>query len=612
MLRYVTVFFLILTTISAQGHKFALIVNPEIDGVEISESLSEVISKINMNKEIDFTIISGNITKSGKSSELNNAFNIFNQLEKKVHIIPGSNDTKFSVDGGMIFRELWEDDRFSFAVDSTLYIGFNSTVYYNSNQSHVAVETLSWLAEELSEAGKDRNIIIISNNPLNESTDNYATLLNILKEFNVSLCLFDNGPFGKSSKTNGIQHYTGIPIDYSSKKKGGFTLITNHENKITIKNKRIGKNAKIDLIIDTKLKPHVKEISTPKFENVATLILWQKDLGYTNLVPPVVYNKKIFTVDRSGLVTALNSKGKTLWEYDVFGDVVSKPTAADGLLAVATTQGDLNTIEIKSGESIQTIGFDEALTAPLLVFDYKGNKPRMIPKTTKSNSAIVVATDKGKVYCLDLETLEELWVNNDAKDAVISQPIFVDNKILFTSQDNTLYCVDAREGWMLWKWQPGGKGEKSITASSLVVNKTNIFLPCTNGNVYAIDIKLGKQNWVSKNRRAWETIAISKDLKKLYVKGTKDNLHILSVSNGKLIKTVGMKYGHDRLHSNPYPDEKVIFVTAENSLLYRINNKYSYKTIIKMLPAPLHPVVPVKDSEYILSDYDGKLIYFKF
>lgn len=285
-------------------------------------------------------------------------------------------------------------------------------------------------------------------------------------------------------------------------------------------------------------------------------------------------------------------------------------TAADGFLSAATAQGDLSTIEIRNGDPLQTIGFGEVISTNLISINYSGNRRLMIPKSSNSNAAVVFGTATGNFFCMDMETLEEIWKNNSSTNAILGTPVVSNNKIIFFSTIGDIYCVDARDGILIWKYSNKNTFDISKEFTPVTDGKT-VFFNDVRGNTFALDINLGKLMWI-KNHNSGQSIGISKDLSNLYIKSRKDIFHIINSSNGKIIKSIGINYGEDHSISSPVQLGEFIFVPAENGKIYRVNNKYNYKTILNLGTAPVISLQIVDENKLLATNVNGRIVLFTY
>ena len=599
-------------TITAQ-HKFAWISDMQIGRSDsASTDLEQIVKQINSLDDISFIIATGGITAKAKNSEFDRAKDILDELEKPLLIIPGNNDTKQSNSSGSKFIEIWDDDKFIYKKENTIYIGMNSAIPLN-NGGHFRPEDINWLRDELSRIDSSKEIIFVSHHPMNSEIDNWFKVTNLLRKKNIKLLL--NGHWNKNKKIN----FNGIPAVTARSTFGqGFVIVENQKEKIdffevekdTIPN-FLWEVSKTDSLA-------IPQIDSTQFINNSVKVLFKKNIKTTLVAQPLFWKEKIYIADYTGLVSCYNMKGRLLWDYDTFGDITGKPSIVGNKFIVSTVQGELTILDAQNGDQIETIGFDEYLIAPPVIFNYKGAKNLIIPKQTKSNSAVIIASASGKIYCYDLETLQELWTNNDATDMIELAPIVIRNQIVFGSWDNHLYSIDASDGTTIWKWHKPGLNKTEVSklfssspaACKPVTDGKILYLTTPDKMVYAIDVRLGTTKWKRKNYNALESIGISKNKKRLYIKSKKNKFHIISARNGKLIKTVNVNYGNDSMPTTPIEWNGKIVFSSENGYVYRVNKKLRYKSILFLGTARVHSIQVIDDKRLMVSNMDGEIVIF--
>ena len=313
----------------------------------------------------------------------------------------------------------------------------------------------------------------------------------------------------------------------------------------------------------------------------------------------------------SGLLTCLDTLGNVLWEYDAFGNIVSKPAAKDGIIAVATAQGDLATLNAETGEQLQTIGFDDALTSQLTIIDYTGNKRLMVPKRTNSKAAVIVGTATGKLYCYDLETLEQIWVNDEAQGMIEIEPLHYDFKLIYGSWDTNLYCIDDRTGTLIWKWSNTKSFYYSPAACKPVTNGNDVFIATPDKHVYSIDLMLGRTEWKTDKFNAWESIGISEKGHRIYVKGTKDEFHIASARTNNWVKQMNLKFGLDTMPVTPIEVNGKVYFGTKNGYVYEVDEKFKAHKLLFMGHARIHTIQHFKENIFAVSNMDGRIVVFK-
>ena len=611
-MRKFVLFFLLLFSISTLSQeKFAWITDTQIGFKGADADLKEVVGLINSLDEIKFVVATGNITEKGLNTELEDANSILGELKKPLYIISGNNDTKWSESGCTKFIELWDDDKFIHRSGNTIYIGLSSAIKMKGGGGHFTPEDLQWINDELSEIDSTNEIVFLTHHPLDDKIDNWYEATNLLKKQNIKAILHGHGNNNKILSYNGIPAAMGRSTLGKNKKSYSFTLVENSDDVLVFYEVAedtlpkywgtIHKNKKIDI-------PFYKP---PQFSNNGAEIIWQKNINVSLSAEPIYWDDKVYAVDYSGLLTCFDSSGTTLWDYDMFGDVISKPAIFEGMIAIATLQGDLIILNAKSGEQIQTIGFDETIIAPLKIFNYTGPQNLLMPKYTKSNAAIIISTSEGKVICYDLETLQEHWVNNDAKGMIESEPLLIGNKLIYGSWDGHLYCIDNKRGNTIWKWSSSKSFYNSPAACAPVTDSKNIYLTTPEKKLFAIDLRQGVTIWQKKNYNGWESIGISKDKRKLFVKSYKNHFHIVSTITSNWMKDINIKFGLDNMPTTPIEWNSNIIFGAQNGNVYLIDKNKKYKSLLFLGDARVHSVQQIGYNKFLASNMDGQIVVFK-
>jgi len=609
MLRILFTLLLFSITINAQ-HKFAWITDTHIGYDSADVELEQIVKQINSFDDISFILATGDITEKSKNSEFDRAKEILDELDKPLLIIPGNHDTKWSNSGGSKFIEIWDDDKFIYKKKNSVYIGMNSAIPLRGGGGHFRPEDISWLKDELSRIDSSKEIIFATHHPIDSDIDNWFKVTNLLRNHNIKAVLNGHGHRTEKNICNGIPAIMARSTLSKKRESYGFVIVENLKD--TLKFYEVEKDTIPNywgeiIKTDTLSIPQIDSLQLIK-NNVK--IFFQKDIKTTVVAPPLYWKDKIYVADYTGLVSCYNLNGRLIWDYDTFGDITGKPSIVGNKFIVSTVQGELTILEAKNGEQIETIGFDEYLIAPPVIYNHKGTKNLIIPKQTKSNSAVIIASASGKIYCYDLETLQELWTNDEASDMIETAPMVIGNQIIFGSWDTHLYSIDANSGTTIWKWQKNESFYYSPAACKPVTDGKYLYLTTPDKMVYAVDLRLGTTKWRQKNYNAWESIGISKNKKRLYIKSVEDKFHIISARNGKPIRKVNVNYGVDTMPITPIEwNDKIIF-SSKNGYIYRINKKLYYKSILFLGSARVHSVQVIDENRLMASNMDGKIVIF--
>ena len=606
--------FLILSfPLNAQNFQFGWLTDIHIGYTDANEDLKSVVQKINQNPNIKFVIASGDIAEKGKNEELEIAKSILDELNKPYYIIPGNHDTKWSESGTTKFAELWNDDKFSFKQGNSLFIGLNSGIPWRGGGGHFTPEDIKWLKEELE--SHDFNELFFSvHHPLDEDIDNWYKVANILNDYPTKLVMVGHGHENVLKNFNGLPGAMSRATISKSKLSYGFTLVSNETDSIKFYEVDSSSVAKYWGAFNKR--DTLKSIDVDSAETIIYdgQIVSDFSINETMVAPAEYWKGLIITASKSGLVSCYDTLGNLKWDFDVFGNVFSKPAITDsGIVLVGTLQGDLYSIDINSGDQIQSIGFGNSITAKLIVIDYKGDKNLMIPKNTDDNQAVIVGLANGEVHCFDVETLQELWKNNSAKGMIETEPLFYNDRIYFGSWDGNFYCIDAKKGWLIWKWNETKNFYYSPAAVKPVTDGKNIFLTTPDKIVYKLELNLGKTVWKNDDLDVWESIGITEDNKTLLLKGINGNFYTLSASNGRSSLTYKIGYGLD---TNPIEITSTknlgLFATKEGNV-YRVDlDQKKYKKLLFLGNARPHSIKLLNSDKYLFSNMDGRIVIFKY
>lgn len=588
---------------SAQPFKFGWITDLHIGAKNADADLQAVVQDINTKKGIAFVIATGDITEKGKADDLKNAIQILDKLSVPYYIIPGNHDTKWSESGGQVFSNLWKDDKFKFEYEKTVLIGLNSGIVWRGGGGHFTPEDLRWLDSLLSTIPPTKEILFFTHHQLDKEVDNWFKVTNLLAKKNVKEIFVGHGHANRIYNFNGLPGVMSRSTLTAKGKSWGYTLVDDQidslfflevtKDSLIKKWNAVGKENLIDYI----------NVDSTEFENYSANILWQKDLKTTLAAPVTIYENKVVAVTKRGTVFCFDVTGKQLWKSDLGASIFSKPAVLKDQVIVGTMKGDLFTINLLNGNVIQVIGIDEAITSPVstMEIDYEGEK----------SFALIFGTASGKIYSYELFRLNLLWSNASAAGMIESKPLLLKDKIIFGSWDTHLYCIDAATGLLNWKWNGNPVFNYSPAASPLVTDEKNVFFATPDKAITAVDLLLGKTSWKKTDFDAWESIGISNDMKSLYVKSQNDKLHIISSVNGKLQKTIDLKFGLDTGPIQPIEVDGNIFFGGKNGTVYSIDPKYNFSSLFFMGTARMHSLQMLDEHHIAASNMDGKIILFK-
>lgn len=596
----VILFIAFTTSMIAQQVKFALLYNPSVSDIKSSAVIDSAANFINRNNEINFTVIAGNLTKNGSVKETEVFNNTVSKILKPVFILHGLNDVRDA--NNLKILEDISNEKFSYKLNNNSLIGV-SPVIPLTKLNHFGVENLEWFSSVLDTIKIGESFIFISPVDLEKNVDNWETLFSLFDKKIPQLII--NSGEEKTSLRN-FKGYSMLDVASTALTKAklpNFTIVGLSKDSINI----FDSAGNLIAAIDKTILLEKDSIGVPSVEAINADILMQTELNSTMITSASYWKGHIYTSDESGLITCLDSTGNVLWDYDAGGTIYGKPVLADGMFSFATFQGDVTSISTITGEQIQSIGFEETITTDLHLINYEGKKELMIPKLNESNSAVVFGTADGKVFCYDLETLQQYWVNNDAGGTIYGKPIYAQNKILFTSRDGYIYCIDARDGLLIWRWKE--KADTDLSGSPIYSNDKSVFVVSQDGIVYSINLLLGRLEWKVDKFNGSSNFGISNDNSTLYIFGKNNSFYIIDAVKGRIVKEIKSAGTFYESLDHPVNYNGNIFFGAEGTI-FKLNDKFLPEKIIFTGKAPMHPLINISQNKFLSSNIDGRIIIF--
>ncbi len=585
-MRKINFFLLAIAILAAQGLaqneiKFAWFANPKLDSAG-----SDFIAELNAleTEGAAFVLLTGKIT-SGK--------NIFTSLKKAidrvdfpVKVLPTNSDLS-DFETSASFYDNFEEKRFLLKKGNSLFIGLSSQNAFAPEVGLFAREDLLWLEDELQSLPDSLQVFLFTDFQPSEIV-NFYEFERLLKNDFFETVFLPEKPKGISTK-----YYFIYPNGENAEAK---CFLTSRSISVRFEGgKEFVQHFKKPVARQVEPKVELFSLNDEKLKE-----LWRQSVSSSLFAKALIYKGRIYTAQNDGLLSCFERDGSLLWDYDLFGDVKFAPVAMDGYVIAATLQGDLILLNALSGDALQTIGFENAITSPLLVFEYKWEVNTMSPKTSGSKAAVVFGSADGVLRCYDAETLEKIWETKVGNFA-LSNPLYQSGNQIFTVAGKSLLAFDKKNGALLWRKR---FAEKPV--GEIAVGRADIFV-IAERKIYSIDGKLGNENWVVKKVTP-RKISLSRNRKTLYVINTKGNLVLLESYSGKFKKSFPLKLKGKRYEI--FALGKTLFVAGREKV-YRINKRGRYTEILAS-KIPLSSATPFGKKEILFANINGDVILCRY
>jgi outer membrane protein assembly factor BamB len=586
----------------AQEGNFALITEPQIGVHNNAANLIDAVEDINKRQDVSYVVVLGNITASGKFDEFLWAQEILDILTVPYSIVGGEKDYLLSEGNGSEISLLWSNDKNIFNNKSYSLVCINSILPEFPGKKFIDMETLSSFNKKISQFQSDR-IITFSFYPIISADNSYDFFEPLLSK---KIFAF----VSKGDKTGNYKStYEGL---YLNRKDGwGYLLASTKKDSMVIKkilSDEIKKKAKPEIVRTIFTKPFILESTKPvKFVQPGSVI-WSVNTDKIIRESSVYRSGWIFTSFKNGLVNCLDGNGNERWSFESNKRINISPLVDNDKLVVASDDGDIITVDAKTGDPFQIIGIGEKISSgvSIIEIDEAGNKTK----------AVVVGSEYGNLYCYDLLTLDPIWtqqlssIGEDIR--IVSGVAHSNNKIFFQDNQGSLYCLSATNGMLIWNiqaskggWKSGLKNSGLRQRDNLIVRNNNLYLIDVSGNLFCVDALLGTSKWNINNIYATGEIVVNGQ-NEFILPTTKNKIAFVSTKLGKVTSEIELPI--------PTKDESIsdllvlgdkIIVGFSDGWVYEIKAKQTVEKFFRSSYAPIISLTEV-DGNCLVTNYDGK------
>ena len=569
-----------------------------------TEDLLRSVAQINATENIDFVLVTGDITEEGDRACLEKVKSCLDLLKVKYYVALGNHETKWSDSGCTAFGEVFGYERFEFEHKGFLFLGFNSGPLMRMAYGHVVPQDIRWMTETMEKAGKDKPVMLVTHYPMKDGdVDNWYEVTDAVRPYNVRMFI------GGHYHSNRNQRYDGIPgilmrsnlRDKDGKQGYGVYEVT--EDSIKVYCQRVGeqpvqwaefsltesyydRNGKADKYPDFSVN---KEFSKVKEQ-------WIVQTGVGIYCSPAVEGDKVFVGDDMGYLTAYTLKnGKKLWNFQSGKRIIGTPAVSEGIVVFGSADRNIYGLNAMNGQ---------------LLWKVEAKEPVIGAVTIDSGIAYVGASDH-TFRAIDIHTGKVVWSYDKVKGYIETKPLIADNKVIFGAWDNTLYALDKTNGKELWKWTGGlTRMHYSPAAVWPVASNGKVFIADPQRAMTAVDIQSGETVWRTFRSQVRETIGLSEDGERVYSKTMNDSIVCYSTltDTPEQVWASNVGFGYEHAPSMPLEKEGVVYGSTKEGLLFALEAKTG-KVIWKhkIGNSLINTVVPLSKKEVLFTATSGEV-----
>ena len=574
-----------------------------------TEDLLRSVAQINATEGIDFVLVTGDITEEGDRASMEKVKSCLDLLKVKYYVALGNHETKWSDSGCTAFGEIFGSERFEFEHKGFLFLGFNSGPLMRMAYGHVVPQDIRWMTERMEQAGKDKPVMLVTHYPMKDGdVDNWYEVTDAVRSYNIRLFI------GGHYHANRNERYDGIPgilmrsnlRDKDGKQGYGIYEVTS--DSIKVFTQRIGEPAKQWASFSLTEQYYDRQGKAEKYPDFSVnqeyskaKEQWVVQTGVGIYCSPAVEKDKVFVGDDLGCLTAYALKnGKKLWSFASGKRIVGTPAVSEGIVVFGSADRNIYGLNAADGS---------------LRWKVEAAEPVLGAVTIHEGIAYVGASDK-TFRAIDIQTGKVVWSYNQVKGYIETKPLVVDDKVIFSAWDNTLYALEKATGKEVWKWT-GGLTRMHFSPAAVwpVASNGKVFIADPQRAMTAVNLQNGETVWRTFRSQVRETIGLSEDGERVYSKTMNDSIVCYSTltDTPEQVWASNVGFGYEHAPSMPLEKDGVVYGSTKEGLLFALEAKTG-KIIWKhkIGNSLINTVLPLNGREVLFTATSGEVGIIKW
>ncbi|MDB5229951.1 MAG: metallophosphoesterase [Chitinophagaceae bacterium] len=566
------------------------------------EDLRRTVKDVNAMNDVDFVVITGDITELGTNEQLKLAKQLLDSFNKPWYIIPGNHDAGWSESGGDAFAQTFGNDKFVFDHDGIRFIGCASGPYVRMSDGHVPRSHINWLDSVLKKTPDDMPVIFLNHYPMDNQMDNWYEVIDRLKTKNTIAILCGHGHANKYFK-GGFEDIPGVMGRSNLRAKdavGGYNLVDVRTDSIIFRQRKPGIQT-LPQWAGVKIEKHnyTTAAARPDFSinnqynYVKSKWLFQSDANVIST--PVISNNHVIFGNQSCIIQSLSlTDGKKEWSYKTGGAIFSSPAAANGNIILGSADSYVYCLTDKGKLNWKFKTDAAVLGCPVI-----------------ENNTVYIGGSDHHFRALDLKTGKQLWSFGGLNGPVVSTPVINNDKIIFGAWDTNLYALNKKDGSLIWKWNNGSTVTNFSPASCIpVIHEGVVYVVAPDRYITALDVNDGKMLWRNNDATIRESIGISDNGQFVYGKTMNDTIVAYRTSRDKQFAAWKMNahFGYEHVPSMLIEKQGEVFFGTRSGVVYSIDpamQKINWAH--KIDNSMVNTVSPLDKNHVIVSTMDGKV-----
>ncbi|WEK20798.1 MAG: PQQ-binding-like beta-propeller repeat protein [Candidatus Pedobacter colombiensis] len=549
--------------VNAQSFKYAFVTDTHVGSITGEEDLRRTVRDINKQTDLDFIVVTGDVTEMGTKQEIKIAKEILSELKKPWHVIPGNHDTGWSESGGVDFIKAFGDDKFIFDHNGYRFIACASGPYVRMSDGHIPRDAVVWLDKVLKSTPDTMPVVFLNHYPLDNGLDNWYEAIDRIKKYNIQYVICGHGHTNQSLNFEGVPGAMGRSNLRAKDTLGGYNIVTMDGDSVLFAVKKPGLSIEKPwrkIALGKFIGANTDKVERPSYE-LNTIFpevtkAWTYHAPANVVLTPATDGKLAIFGNSIGEVEALSIEdGSKKWTFKTNGAIYSSPAIADDIVVIGSGDGSIYALKINTGKRIWKLKTGASvLGSPIIEKDI-----------------VYIGGSDNHFRAINIKTGKQLWAFGGVEGAIVGKPLLYEGKVIFGSWGRHLYALNQTNGALLWKWSNGNANRMlSPAMCTPVAHNGIVYVAAPDRVLNAIDANSGTSLWRNKEATVRESIGISEDGSMIFGKTMNNDVvaYKTQATDPGVAWRLNMNFGYEHAPSMLIAKDKQVFFGTRNGVVY--------------------------------------------
>lgn len=565
-MRYLIALCIVVLSIAgagAQTFKYAFVTDTHV-GTETGEAdLRNTVKDINNQNDLDFVLVTGDVTEMGTKLEIALAKRILKALKKPWYVIPGNHDTGWSESGGVDFIKAFGDDKFTFDHKGYRFIACASGPYVRMSDGHIPRDAVVWLDKILGKTPPEMPVIFINHYPVDNSLDNWYEATDRIKKYNIQYAVCGHGHANQALDFEGVPGTMGRSNLRAKDSIGGYNVVTMRKDSVLFAVKKPGmaiEPAWRKIALGRYVPDISGKIERPSYviNNTYPMVkeVWKYHAPANVVMTPAADEQLVVFGNSIGEVEALELKdGKPRWKFKTRGAIYSSPAIAKNMVVLGSGDGSIYSLGLDNGKKIWRYRTGASVLGSPVV----------------ENDTVYIGSSDGNFRAINLHTGRLLWTFDGVEGSIVDKPLIYEGKLIFGSWGRHLYAVDQHTGKLMWKWNNGSANRMFSPAMCTPLAREGIvYIAAPDRYLTAIDAATGKTLWRNKEATVRESTGMAEDGLMVFGKTMNDEVVAYKTQSADpgVLWRLNLGFGYEHVPSMLIARYGQVVFGTKNGLVY--------------------------------------------